>query len=223
LISPKIEGDVLELSAPGMENININISELYKSNRAMKITLFIDEANCIDCGDEAARWFTNYIGNEEFRLVFYPSSEPKPVVHDKKHLFKQADQKDSGALHDETSFMLMNQGSFDDLNTKIEKPVTPLQYRPNFLVSGPKAWEEDSWKWVKFGEHTIFRNVQPCIRCIFTNIDPESGERNPKMEPLNTLKSFRTFKEIATGPWFGIHLGLRSKGNVKLGDNVYVG
>lgn len=220
LIMPEVVGNMLKLTAPGMNEIKVNISELYRSDNFMKITVHKDEANCIDCGDEAAEWFSKYILGEKegFRLVFYPSSEPKPVVKDRK-----IQRKDTGALHDETSFMLMNQASFDDLNARLEKPVTPLQYRPNFVVKGPQAWGEDTWNWVKIGDETIFQNVQPCIRCILTNIDPESGERHPKMEPLTTLKSFRTFEEIAANPWFGIHLGIRSEGKVKLGDFVYVG
>lgn len=126
-------------------------------------------------------------------------------------------------MHDETSFMLMNQASFDDLNSRLDTPVTPLQYRPNFVVKGPYAWAEDTWKWVKIGNETIYKNIQPCIRCILTNIDPVAGERHPNMEPLRTLKTFRTFEEIASNPWFGIHLGIRSNGKVKLGDDVYVG
>lgn len=225
LIMPSIQGDLLTLSAPGMEEIQINIRDLYTSDRTMKITIFRDEANCIDCGNDAAEWFSRYIlgESEGFRFVFYPSSDPKPVVNKKSYRFKQAERGDSGALHDETSFMIMNQGSFDDLNTRIEQPVTPLQYRPNFVVKGPQAWDEDSWKWVKIGEETIFKNVQPCIRCVLTNINPVSGERHPNMEPLNTLKSFRSFEKLAANPWFGIHLGIRSDGKVKLGDDVYVG
>lgn len=220
LITPKVDGDLLTITAPEMDEIKITISKLYTSNNVMKITVHKDDADCIDCGDEAAQWFSKYIlgENDGFRLVFYPSSDPKPVVKE-----RQIERRDTGALHDETSYMLMNQASFDDLNARIEKKVIPLQYRPNFLVKGPQAWAEDGWKWVKIGNETIFRNVQPCIRCILTNIDPESGERNPKMEPLNTLKSFRTFEEIATNPWFGIHLGIRADGKVKLGDDVYVG
>lgn len=226
LISPKIEGSVMTLSAPGMTDFKIEISELYKATETTSVTVWRDIADCIDCGDEAGQWFSKYVlGNESgLRLMFYPSSEPKPIIPDKDYLFEQADQSDTGTLHDETSFMLMNQSSFDDLNTRIDKPVKPLQYRPNFVVKGAKAWEENSWTWVKIGEKTIFKNVQPCIRCVSTIVDPWTGERNPKMEPLKTLKTFRFFPEIATGgPVFGVHLGLRSKGNVKVGDDVYVG
>lgn len=223
-IIPKIEGDLLTLSAPGMVDFMIEIGELYSSNNKMNVTIWGDDASCVDCGDEAAEWFSSYILGENvgFRFVFYPNNEPKPEIKDKKYLFEQTEQKDSGALHDESSFMLMNQGSFDDLNTKIKQQVTPLQFRPNFVVKGPAAWEEDKWKWVKIGDKATFRNVMPCIRCVFTNIDPAKGERNPEMEPLKTLKTFRAFKHIASGPWFGTHLAARSMGKVKLGDSVYV-
>lgn len=224
LISPKIEGDVMRLSAPGMKDISVNITKLYSSTKTIKVKVWLDTAECIDCGDELAQWFTKFILGENvgFRLAFYPSSEPKPEVKDKNFLYDQADQKDSGALHDEASYLLMNQGSFDDLNTMIEQKVTPLQYRPNFVVKGPAAWDEDTWKWIKIGE-TIFKNVQPCTRCIFTNINPVNGERNPDMEPLKTLKTFRKFDHMSPSPIFGIHLGVRKIGKVRKGDQVYVG
>ena len=227
LIIPKIDGDKLTLEAPEMKKIETSINKLYEVKKTVNVKIWGDDAeNCVDCGDEVAFFFSKFLlgENEGFRLLFYASSYPKPAIKDKKYLFNQADQKDTGALHDETSFMMMNQSSFDDLNTKIEKKVVPLQYRPNFVVKGAKAWEEDSWKWIKIGETSTFRNVQPCIRCIFTNIDPFTGERNPQMEPLKTLKTFRFFEKIAkNGPVFGIHLGVRKMGSVKVGDAVYVG
>lgn len=117
----------------------------------------------------------------------------------------------------------MNQGSFDDLNTRLDSKVTPLQYRPNFVVKGPAAWEEDNWKWIKIGEKAIFKVNQPCLRCIETNIDPKTGERGLEMQPLKTLKEFRMFPEISkTSPYFGIHLGVRQKGQIKLGDDIFV-
>ena len=223
-VFPKIKGSILTLTAEGMKDLSINIEELYKSKNFVTVKIMLDDAKCIDCGDEAGRWLSKFIlGKEDgLRLSFYPSNEPKPIIHDKKFLFEQADQKDSGTFHEEASYLIMNQGSFDELNTRIDKKVGALQYRPNLLVKGAPAWDEDNWKWMKIGE-TVFKNVQPCIRCVFTNVDPATGERHPLMEPLKTLKSYRAFKEVATGPVFGIHLGIRGKeGKVKLGDDVYV-
>lgn len=224
-VFPKIEGSVLTMSAEGMKDISIDIQPLHSSTNFVNVKIMLDEGRCVDCGDEAAKWLSKFIlGKDEgLRLNFYPSKEPKPVIHDKNFLFDQADQKDSGTFHGEASYLIMNQGSFDELNTRLDKKVGALQYRPNFLVKGAPAWDEDNWKWMKIGE-TVFKNVQPCIRCVFTNVDPATGVRNSQMEPLKTLKSYRAFKEVATGPVFGIHLGVRGKeGKVKLGDDVYVG
>lgn len=60
------------------------------------------------------------------------------------------------------------------------------------------------------------------FRCIFTNIDPMTAERNPQEEPLKTLKAYRTFKESGASPVMGIHLGVRQQGSIKLHDAVYV-
>ena len=223
-IMPKIEGSAMTLSADGMKDLKIDIEPLYKSTNFANVKIWTDVVTVVDVGDEAAKWFSKHIldKDEGLRLVFYQSDKPKPIVQYRKKKFEQADDKDTGTLHDETSFMLMNQGSFDELNMRIENKVEALQYRPNFLVKGPAAWEEDNWKWIKIGE-TVFKTVEPCIRCVLTNIDPSTGERNPHMEPLKTLNTYRTFEKIASGPFFGIHLGIRRLGAVKLGDEVYVG
>jgi uncharacterized protein len=68
-----------------------------------------------------------------------------------------------GALHDETSLMLINAASVDDLNTRLEHKVTPSQFRPNFVVKGAKAYDEDNWKWVKIG-NVVTKNLRPCAR-----------------------------------------------------------
>lgn len=226
LIRPQISGDVMTITAPGMSDMMISIASLYAPSHAtLKTKVWRDIAECIDCGDEVGGWMSKFILNKPdgLRFVFYPSNEPKPNIQDRKYLFKQADDADTGSLHDETSYMLMNQGSFDDLNKRIDKPVTAVQYRPNFLVTGPTAWEEDNWKWIKIGDNTIFKKNQPCTRCVLTNIDPHTGERGQDMQPLKTLKEFRVFPDIAESPYFGIHIATRQMGRVKRGDDVYVG
>jgi uncharacterized protein YcbX len=57
------------------------------------------------------------------------------------------------------------------------------------VVKGATAYEEDKWDWMKIG-NVILRNVKPCTRCIFTTVDPETGTKNAKVEPLKTLKRY---------------------------------
>ena len=92
-----------------------------------------------------------------------------------------------GAYPNETSFSLMNEASVNDLNERLEEPVTSQQFRLNFLVKGCNPFEEDNWEWVKIGQ-VIFQNIRPCNRCKLTTINPETGIKHPKMEPLVTLR-----------------------------------
>lgn len=58
-------------------------------------------------------------------------------------------------------------------------------------------------------------------RCIFTNINPETGIRNPDREPLETLIKTRTILPNET-PVMGIQMGIRVAGTVSIGDAVYI-
>lgn len=227
-IIPSVSGSILSLSAPGMKTISVDLSKVEKK---MKVVIWGDTVPSNDCGEEVAKWLSRYVFERDsgVRLVYYPldaSSRTVSRVNKAFHLFGTSDL---GLFTDETSYALMNQASVDDLNTKLEEPVDPLRFRLNFTVTGARAYEEDTWDWVKIGSVT-FRNVRPCSRCVMTTISPETGEKHPKVEPLETLKKYRQPEDpvmkslVGTSPSFGIHLGLKSSnGIVRVGDPVYVG
>ncbi|XP_026468800.1 mitochondrial amidoxime-reducing component 1 [Ctenocephalides felis] len=224
LIQPKVEGNIMTLTAPEMKDIQLDVAALQGRDR-IKTSVWGQLVDSVDCGDEIASWLSRYILGEEtgLRLVYYPKEVCERDVREKNKIFETVEEKDCGALHDATSYNLINQSSVDDLNTKIPDypPVTPQQFRPNFVVKGAPAFEEDSWQWMRIGGAT-FRNVKPCTRCIFTTVDPKTGLKNKAVEPLKELKRYRLFPKTGRDPVLGIHLGLRGHGRVKLGDAVYV-
>lgn len=164
-VMPEIAEDLMTLSAPGMPDIQFNISELY-AREAIRAKVWGEDVDAADAGDNVAEWFSKFIldGDSGLRLVFYLPSHPTRDVRENNKMFKTAIREDTGAMHDATSYMLINEDSVAELNTRIEKDVKPLQFRPNFVVKGPAAFEEDKWKWVKIGDDVIFRNVKPCTR-----------------------------------------------------------
>lgn len=58
----------------------------------------------------------------------------------------------------------MSDSSVKELNKRIEKPVSPLQFRPNIVVTGTTAFAEDNWDWIKLGENALIRNFKSCTR-----------------------------------------------------------
>jgi uncharacterized protein YcbX len=136
-IMPNIDGDVMKLSAPRMNDIQVKFSVLFNTKQT-KAVVWGESVDVADAGDEAAQWFSKFILEQDvgLRLVYYTSKSPTRDVREKNKIFDTAVRKDTGALHDATSFMLINESSIEELNTRLENDVTPLRFRPNFVVKG---------------------------------------------------------------------------------------
>ncbi|XP_071563833.1 mitochondrial amidoxime-reducing component 1-like isoform X1 [Temnothorax nylanderi] len=229
-VSPSISGSVLTLRAPSMMLVSVDLAQL--RGKGFRVAVWGQAVPARDCGEEVARWLSRYLLQEDtgLRLVYYPLERPvRQVRQIDRKAFPLAQPVDMGAYTDETSYSLINAASVADLNSQMDEPVTPQQFRMNFVVKGAIAYEEDKWDWVKIG-NVIMRNVRPCTRCILTTIDPETGTKHVNTEPLKTLKSYRQINDpqirpaVGDSPVMGIHLGLRGpNGMVRLGDPIYVG
>ena len=117
-------------------------------------------------------------------------------------------------------YLLTNEASLRDLQQRCPASVQMEQFRPNLVVTGAAAWEEDTWKVIRIGE-VIFDVVKPCSRCIFTTVSPEKGQKHPTGEPLKTLQSFRTAQDNGDVD-FGQNLIPRSRGVIRVGDEVEI-
>ena len=61
----------------------------------------------------------------------------------------------------------------------------------NIAITGTRSpFEEDNWLYIRIGD-CLFRNSALCGRCIFTTVDPKTGEKHADGQPLKTLKEFR--------------------------------
>lgn len=59
----------------------------------------------------------------------------------------------------------MSEASVGDLNKRLQKPIQPLQLRPNIIVEGcDQPYAEDLWEWVKIGDEAIVHNFKLCTR-----------------------------------------------------------
>ncbi|WP_436856883.1 YcbX family protein [Citrobacter tructae] len=117
-------------------------------------------------------------------------------------------------------YLLVNEASLRDVQQRCPASVQVEQFRPNIVVSGAQAWEEDNWKVLRIGE-VIFDVAKPCSRCIFTTVSPEKGVKHPSGEPLATLQSFRTAQDNGDVD-FGQNLIARNSGVIRVGDEVEI-
>ncbi|GAA0489698.1 MULTISPECIES: YcbX family protein [Tatumella] len=118
-------------------------------------------------------------------------------------------------------FLLINQSSFYDLQNRCPAGIRLEQFRPNLVVAGASAWDEDQWSVIRVGDIT-FDVAKPCSRCIFTTVSTERGVKHPSGEPMTTLKMFRLAADSSGDIDFGLNLIARNSGVIRCGDDVTV-
>ncbi|XP_068088980.1 mitochondrial amidoxime reducing component 2-like [Hyperolius riggenbachi] len=222
LITVTCENGRLTLSAPGMDNLDVPL-RLPRSNAIFTCKVFGNEVQGRDCGEDASRWITSFLKSvQKYRLVQFEDNMRR---RNPKNEYPKYDEDDQVAYPYLSPLLLLSEASVVDLNSKLEKKVSARNFRPNIVVSGCSAFDEDSWKEVQIGSRLILRRVMPCPRCIQTTVDPDTGIIDMK-EPLNTLRSYRLCetadKEVyKSSPLFGQFVKIVKKGPIKVGDPVY--
>ncbi|AVG76454.1 YcbX family protein [Pantoea ananatis] len=118
-------------------------------------------------------------------------------------------------------YLLVNSASLQDLQQRCPASVRIEQFRPNLVVSGAPAWDEDSWAEIAIGQ-VNFAVPKPCSRCVFTTIGVESGQKHPEGQPLTTLQGFRTAQDGSGDIDFGLNLIALNSGIIRAGDAVRI-
>jgi uncharacterized protein YcbX len=165
-----------------------------------------------DAGAMAAAWLTHYLG-QPCALVYLADPAARPADPE----YSRAEDRVSFA--DGFPVLLTSAASLADLNARLAAPIPMLRFRPNLVIEGTAAWNEDHWHIVRIGS-TRFRVVKPCDRCVITTIDPATAARPDPEEPLRTLKTFR--RDARGRVLFGQNLIPDGAGIVTVGDEVTV-
>lgn len=73
-----------------------------------------------------------------------------------------------------------------------------------------------------FGVSLSINYLHLLLRCPFVTIDPVTTEKDVEREPLKTLRTYRKLESAGRKTVMGIHLGIRVRGKIALGDSVFV-
>ena len=208
LVAPKFKDEALELSAPNYESIQVAIQT---SGTSWPVNIWKSKGvYAIDQGDEAARWFSDWLG-AEVRLVHIADGY-KRLVNESYAI----NEDDHTAFADGYPILLTSEEGLDDLNAHLESPVPMNRFRPNIVVKGCGPFEEDTWNRIRIGDVEL-AVVKPCARCEVTTIDKETLAQSK--EPLKTLGKYRKQK---LGAIFGQNVIPLNGGSIRLGMNVEV-
>lgn len=201
LIQPRIKAETLELRAPGMLRLDIPLGLPHPDDaRTLKVRVWNDSLTAYDCDDTTAAWFSSFIGTP-CRLVRFHSEAQRKV-----------DSNWTGGVAATTLFsdgfpvLVISSAALEDLNEKLaaqQRPSLPMnRFRPNVVIGGTEAFEEDFAQTIRIGAATL-APVKPCARCTIPSVDQATGERGA--DPLDILQSYRVNPKVDGGITFGMN------------------
>ena len=191
LIGTAVSADTLQLNAPGMPPLSVPRES---AGARLAVVVWKFSGGGIDCGDAAAEWCTRYL-ETPLRLVRFDEQKPR--------LCNPEWTRDTPA-HTEFSdgypILVISRASLADLNSRLPKALPRARFRPNLVIDGIGAYDEDRIHEL-CSDELVLRIVKPCTRCSITTTDQESGTLDGT-EPLATLKRYRFDRELG-GVCFG--------------------
>jgi uncharacterized protein YcbX len=220
LITPRLKMDTLELRAPGMLRLEIPLDLPHPDDaKTVNVQVWDDTVEAYDCDVTTAAWFSNFIG-VPCRLVRFHT--------DAKRFASKTWTQDVEAptlFSDGYPVLVISQASLDDLNGKLAaqgREALPMnRFRPNLVVAGIEAFEEDYAEAFTAGDAEL-KPVKPCPRCPMPAIDQATGTFGP--DPMDILQTYRANPKVDGGITFGMNAILtKGEGQVlRVGQDIEV-
>ena len=174
--------------------------------KTLNVSVWDDKIISYDQGDDAASWFDSFLGKKGCRLVYVHEDARRPIGDDEKYAVRKG--KDMVAFSDGYPLLLASEESLEMLNARLgdDKAVPMNRFRPNIVVRGCRAHDEDRWKRFVVGKNVEMRGVKKCSRCKMPSTDQLTAKQEGFAgEPLKTLLEYRsgTFKRTEKNIYFG--------------------
>ena len=207
-IATALTDDQLVLSAPGFDSIHVPLDH---TGLACQVTVWNDTVSALDMGDAVADWLDTFLAipGRRFRLVRFAGHSPR--------LSDQAWTRGVPApnqFSDGFPILVITQGAVDELNRRLRaqglEPVGVQRFRPNIVLSGLEAHEEDQLGRivVRTGAGDVALDlVKPCTRCSIPDINPYTAMASSDVGA--TLAGYRGLARMQGATCVGVNAILR--------------
>jgi hypothetical protein len=196
LIETRLTPSALRLKAPGMLQLEVPFAS---EGDVVEVQVWNDRVAAVTQGDVADAWFSRYLGRTCRLMRFDP--EARRLSNVRYTGATEAPYKFADAF----ALLVASTASLADLNERLARrgvaAVGIERFRPNIVLSGVDAFEEDYIDRFATGGITL-RAVKPCVRCSVPNVDPATGATSH--EPGDTLAIYRD-NARAGGVTFGVN------------------
>ena len=215
LIMSRLDNDTscVWFSAPGMPDL-FGAPLVGLLRFPIRVTVHKDSCDALHCGVLASEWFSEFLERDVILVRIDPANP-------RKHHSSVLDREFPANFQDGSHALIISRASLDDFNGRVAESLPMDRFRPTIEVSGVSPYEEDTWR----NKHIRIGNLEMLganlnVRCVVTTIDQETGQRDPRQEPLRTLATYRRTSDGEVV--FGINCYVIKPGFVNVGDTVEI-
>ena len=201
LIQPLLKTYDMIVKAPGMLALHVSIDEVEKP---VTVTVWEDTVKAFDMGDLAAQWFSDFLG-KTVRLVRF---DPEQTRLSSMKWTNGIEAKNG--FDDGFAVLVTNVASLKALNDKLtaegDQAVTMPRFRPNVVLTGVEAHDEDRLDTLNIETQeglAQLKHVKPCVRCTIPDVDLQSGKQGTAVGDM--LQSYRADPQMDGGITFGMN------------------
>ena len=187
LIQPTLTSFDMILKAPGMSSLKLAIDEVAEP---VIVKVWEDTVKAFDMGDEAAYWFSDFL-NQTVRLVRF---DPEQTRLSSMKWTNGVEAKNG--FDDGFAVLVTSVASLKVLNDKLtaagERAVSMQHFRPNVVLTGIDAYDEDRLDTLNITTQqgvAQLKHVKPCARCTIPDVDLQSGKQGTAVADM--LQSYR--------------------------------
>lgn len=213
LVRPQLKTHELVLRAPGMLALHIALDVV---ELPVTVKCWDDAVPAYDMGDVAAQWFTDFLSLNPDGAPATNAATYRLVRFDPEHR-RLSNLRWTDGVHALNQFsdgyplLVIGEASLGDLNDRLNAKgnaaVGIERFRPNLVLSGLQAHDEDRLNLMHIDAGAVpvlLKPVKPCPRCPIPNIDPVTGVHSPEVG--DTLQTYRQDARVGGAVTFGMNV-----------------
>lgn len=206
LVQPTLKHMEMVLRAPGMLALHVAFDRVEKP---VRVKVWRDEVAAYDMGDIAAQWFSDFLTEpgkpQALRLVRFDPEQKR-----------LSNLKWTGGIEAENQFadgfplLVTSEASLAELNDKLRAAghaaVTMARFRPNIVLAGLEAQDEDRVETMHVATaegQARLQPAKPCPRCPIPDIDPLTAVSSPEVNDM--LRTYRANARVDGAITFGMN------------------
>lgn len=155
------------------ESIELDLTQI--SNADCEVTIWGDTVKASLESDTVNTWFSQQL-MQPCKLVKLAKDQQRKVDSN------YAKNNENVGFADGFPLLVLSYESINLLNSKLSESININRFRPNIIINGLAAHEEDNIKAIQIGNITI-QLAKPCSRCVIPSIDQTTGEKNKGVLP----------------------------------------